>query len=469
MHGLFLILALLQIRFPPHGNGFFWNRELLNLHLLGDSLITFAYYSILLTLIYFVSQRTDVPFLWVFWLFGAFLIACGTTHFLEIWTLWHPKYWLSGLVKVVTGGISIYTSVALISLIPKALALPSPAQLEEVNEKLIQEIQGKQDLIVALTHSEELFRSAFEGAAIGIALANMSGNIIAANPALAEIFGYSQSEIIGRSLISFLHPDDLDLEKMEDLYQGMVRDQKNYYQLDKRYLDQDNQVKWVNLTVSLVWGVHHLPQYSLSMVQDITQRKETEAELRTYRESLEEVVKERTADLAQINAKLFWQANYDELTQLLNRRAFYVCLDQRWKEAQRNQSCHTLCYLDLDYFKPINDTYGHLAGDEVLRQISRLFESCCRQSDTVCRLGGDEFAILLYQCPLENAEKIANTIKEKIRTQKFTWEDYSFQLGVSIGLREINAQTESIEAVIHAADEACYQAKRQGRSKRLIY
>jgi diguanylate cyclase (GGDEF)-like protein len=203
----------------------------------------------------------------------------------------------------------------------------------------------------------------------------------------------------------------------------------------------------------------------LILLEDITSHKQAKAELQEYRESLEETVKERTADLAQINEQLFWQANYDELTQLLNRRAFRVCLNQRYREVKRDKSYHTLCYLDLDHFKPVNDTCGHQAGDESLRQVSRLFESCCRQSDTICRLGGDEFVILLYQCFLENAERTANSILEKFNNWKFTWEGHQFQLGVSIGLAEINAEIESPESVLIAADRACYKAKQQGRNR----
>ena len=120
----------------PHGYCYLLQPGLLTLHVVSDSIITLAYYSIPLGLVYFVRKRQDLPFHWMFVLFAVFIVACGTTHLMEIWTLWHPSYWLSGAVKVVTAGASIGTAVLLVPLIPQAIALPSPAQLEAKNTEL---------------------------------------------------------------------------------------------------------------------------------------------------------------------------------------------------------------------------------------------------------------------------------------------------------------------------------------------
>jgi hypothetical protein len=110
------------------------------LHIVSDFLIAIAYYSIPVTLVYFFRKRVDLPLNRIILLFSALIIACGTSHVMEIWTLWYPIYWLSGFVKAVTAAISLYTAVELVSLVPKLLALPSPAQLEEANRKLEREI-----------------------------------------------------------------------------------------------------------------------------------------------------------------------------------------------------------------------------------------------------------------------------------------------------------------------------------------
>ncbi len=122
--------------FLPHGYCYLWRPGLLSLHVISDSVITLAYYSIPAGLVYFVRRRRDVPFNWMFWLFAIFIAGCGTTHLMEIWTLWHPDYWWSGAVKGVTAVASIGTAIALVPLLPKALAIPSPKQLADANREL---------------------------------------------------------------------------------------------------------------------------------------------------------------------------------------------------------------------------------------------------------------------------------------------------------------------------------------------
>ena len=116
--------------FIPHGHCYLWKPGLVWLHVVSDSLIALAYYLIPVMLVYFVRSRRDVPFDWIFLLFGTFIVACGTTHVMEVWTLWHPTYWLSGFIKAITAFASLSTAVLLAPLIPLALALPSPVQLK---------------------------------------------------------------------------------------------------------------------------------------------------------------------------------------------------------------------------------------------------------------------------------------------------------------------------------------------------
>ncbi len=127
-------------QFIPHGHCYLWKPGLVGLHIASDALIALAYYSIPVMLVYLVYKRRDVPFHWMFLMFGAFIIACGTTHVMEIWTLWHPTYWLSGFIKVITAIISLYTASELVPLLPKILALPSPTQLKAANLALEKEI-----------------------------------------------------------------------------------------------------------------------------------------------------------------------------------------------------------------------------------------------------------------------------------------------------------------------------------------
>ena len=145
VHGMF------SNYFIPHGHCYLWKPGLVGLHVLSDALIAVAYFLIPLTLIYIVKKRKDVPFDWVFMLFGSFIICCGITHIMEIWTLWHPNYWFSGFLKGITALISLCTAAVLVELIPKILAIPSPEQLAMANLALQNEIRERKQAQEALS------------------------------------------------------------------------------------------------------------------------------------------------------------------------------------------------------------------------------------------------------------------------------------------------------------------------------
>ena len=128
-------------------------------------------------------------------------------------------------------------------------------------------------------------------------------------------------------------------------------------------------------------------------------------------------------------------------------------------------SDHALCYLDLDQFKVINDTCGHVAGDELLRQLCMRLRSTVRRRDTLARLGGDEFGVLMEHCNLDQATRVAEALRKAVAEFQFAWKNKTFQIGASIGLVPLNSNSESPAAVLSAADAACYVAKKQGRNQ----
>lgn len=176
-----------------------------------------------------------------------------------------------------------------------------------------------------------------------------------------------------------------------------------------------------------------------------------------------------TTDTRNMARDLFYQAAHDPLTSLVNRREFELRIQRVLVTAKSEKNHHALCYLDLDQFKVINDTCGHTAGDELLRQISLLLEGNVRKRDTVARLGGDEFGVLMEHCSLEQAQRVASKLRNQIHNYRFVWEDLSFQVGVSIGLVPINAASEGLEGILRSADAACYAAKDAGRNRVNVY
>ncbi len=170
-----------------------------------------------------------------------------------------------------------------------------------------------------------------------------------------------------------------------------------------------------------------------------------------------------------LTRQMSYQASHDALTGLVNRREFERRLQEAIDSARQGDVTHVLAYLDLDRFKVVNDTCGHAAGDNLLREVATLIKEAVRDSDTVGRIGGDEFALLLVGCPLEKARQIADDVVRSVDDHRFVRLDKIFNIGVSVGLVEIGRDATTIEDVLNAADSACYIAKKQGAVKVHVY
>ena len=167
--------------------------------------------------------------------------------------------------------------------------------------------------------------------------------------------------------------------------------------------------------------------------------------------------------------KVSYQATHDALTGLINRREFERRLGLLLESARQEDKQHALCYMDLDQFKIVNDTCGHVAGDELLRQLTTLLQAQVRERDTLARLGGDEFGVLLGNCRLDKAEEIAEEFCHTVREFRFVWQEKSFEIGASIGLVAIGTDSGSTTDLLSAADAACYVAKDKGRNRVYVY
>ncbi len=181
--------------FMPHGICYLWKPGLVGLHLVSNAIIALSYFSIPLTLVHIVRRRSDLPFDWIFFLFAAFIISCGIGHGMDIWTLWHPDYWLSGYIRAMTALVSLITAIALVYLIPKILTLPSRAQIEQTNRQLSQEIRERQQVEAQLQQEQQFLHALLENLSDGIVACDQEGILTLFNRATQEFHGLPQEAI----------------------------------------------------------------------------------------------------------------------------------------------------------------------------------------------------------------------------------------------------------------------------------
>ena len=275
---------------------------------------------------------------------------------------------------------------------------------------------------------------------MGIAQVDDKGNILEANDALCGILKYPRETLLFLQYNDIIYPEDryLGVDKRIALEQGKIEN----LCLTQRLCCGDGSVVWTKITMSS-YEIKPNATYFIGIIEDISEQH-------------------------RLSEELSYQARHDELTGLINRRAFESYLSEALIKARSENFIHGLCFIDLDQFKLVNDTSGHLVGDQLLQQAAQLMSGHLRKGDLLARLGGDEFGLILECCDPESALKLAENLRQTLVETPFISGDKSFSIGCSIGIVPITASSGETSDLLQAADAACQMAKEQGRNRVLL-
>ena len=314
-------------------------------------------------------------------------------------------------------------------------------QTEGVEGQLLLEardVTSRHHMEEKLREREISYRLLYEQQPVILLAINQHGRIQSVNQFATELLGYSKREMLGHKVTDFyLDAEDIP-QHFISAHQG--KDEQNVWRRQLRYTSASGKAVWIRETIRSSLSQHQL----LLVGEDITSTRELEA-------------------------KLEYQANHDYLTSLFNRSYFERQLDVSLSEARDKGARHAMLYLDLDQFKVINDTAGHEAGDEALKQVAWLLRGIMPHKATLARLGGDEFAIILSHCEVEGALRLGAEILHLLEESEFYWQNTRFSLSASIGIRLIDHTAGSPQQVHAQADTACYAAKDEGRNRLHLY
>lgn len=315
-------------------------------------------------------------------------------------------------------------------------------QLQQTNQSLQDRIAERQLVETELFEEKERIQTTLSSIGDAVITSGTDGVINYINPATENLLGITADYIIGKQLEEVVDiVDEYTRKTVESPIEICLLGGKEVNHDEHHVLIcQDGREVFIEEVVTPIRSKNREIIGVILVLHNVTQSRE-------------------------FAKKISYQASHDELTNLINRREFEKMLKIALQSARLEEVEHILLYLDLDQFKVVNDTCGHVAGDELLKQLTARLNEKKRKNDTLARLGGDEFGMLLERCPYDQALQVANHIRETIQDFRFVWEDKSFAISVSIGLVAINKHSESIKNILSMVDAACYAAKDSGRNR----
>ncbi|MBM4326754.1 MAG: diguanylate cyclase [Deltaproteobacteria bacterium] len=324
------------------------------------------------------------------------------------------------------------------------------AELESALRMLRQEAEERERAQHELQQAEQRYRQLAENSFTGIYI-HQDQRLVYVNARLARMGGYTREEMVGRMFWEFIHPEDWDMIELMDESRQKSTSLNTHYEF--RFLCKDGTFKWAEALIGTV--TYGDRKAAMGNIADITERKQAEIE----REVL-------ISQLRSARDALNWRANHDSLTGLLNRSAMIERLQQELVRADREGRPLAALMLDIDHFKQINDTYGHVGGDEALCGVATRIREAMRPYDLVARFGGEELLVAVPDCDSTHARSIAERIRRAICGTPFRSSKGPIKVTVSIGAAstETSAGEQDLNELITRADDALYEAKGSGRN-----
>lgn len=305
------------------------------------------------------------------------------------------------------------------------------------------DITDKKQAEELLRESEEKYRGLIEHSPDSIVIVNGKGEIDSVNQQLLKTTGYSAKYLTGQPVEVLIPKRFINHTQQRDNFLSKPHIRMMGKEAMELFMQRKDGSEFpVEISLSPVETTSGLT--ILATIRDITSRKKADE-------------------------KLNYEVSHDALTGLVNRREFERRAERLLTTVKQSKGEHALCFMDLDQFKIVNDTCGHAAGDELLRQLSVLLLNTLRHRDTLARLGGDEFGVLMEHCSLNAAHRVTTSLQKAIQDFQFTWQEHNFKVGASMGLVAITADTTDLSELLKEADAACYMAKDKGRNRIHVY